>query len=285
MTTITISSDAGSVTLYAENQGRDGFYQAGQQFFQDWYSISDSKTEARERPAADGAFGIDRDWRSALPINLNGRFRGPGWAELLRTLRATLGRNLPVTVTVSDDLGVSSRVVSVRRFVPSPNPGALLVDFQLVLLATDPLMYGPAQSASTTPPTDGTGQPWPQVWPADWGTAGNPGRVTATNDGIASTPMLLTVAGGVDGVELVEITTGSVLRLERVIPVGSVVVFDAALTRAYLDAPSNDITGFLTRRDWAGFLVPPQSAATVQFNALGVKVGSPLLTVTWADAN
>jgi len=285
VTTITLTSDHGSITLYAENQGRDGFYQAGQQFFQDWYSISDSKTEIRERPSAPGAFGIDRDWRSALPLNLNGRFRGPNWATMLRDLRATLSGGLPLRVTVSDDLGVSSRMVSVRRFVPAPNPGALLADFQVVLTATDPLMYGPQQSASTAPPSGGTGQPWPQVWPADWGTAGNPGRVSAANGGAEATPLLLTVAGGVDGVELVEVTTGSTLRLERVIPAGSVAVFDAALTRAYLDTPANDITGFMTRREWSGFLIAARSTAIVQFNPLGTQVGSPLLTVTWADAN
>ncbi|MBN9208135.1 MAG: hypothetical protein J0H96_05655 [Microbacterium ginsengisoli] len=283
--TVTLTSPLGSVTLYTANQYRDGAFQAGAQFFHDWYTLSDSKTEIRERAAADGAFGIDRDWRSSLPLNLTGRFRGATWGQMLMSLRAVLSAGTPVTVTVDDAIGVSSRIVSVRHFEPSPNPGAQYVEFQAVLVATDARMFGPTQTATATPPTSGTGQAWPQVFPVDWGTPGGDGRASAANGGSAVSPLTMTVTGGADGVELVETTSGRILRLERFIPVGATVVFDADAGAVYLEVPENDLTGFMTRREWDGFQIAPFGSRTVQFNPLGTMVGSPLLTLVWADAN
>lgn len=283
--TVTIESPIGSVTLYGANQHRDGALQVGAGFFRDWYSLSESKSEVRERPVGDGAFGIDHDWRSALPLNLTGRVRGAEWATQFRRLRAIVGAGVPVWVTVIDDLGQSTRIVSIRSFVPSPNPGAQYAEYQIVMVATDSRMYGPAQAVTTFPPSAGTGQPWPQVWPADWGTPGADGRATATNNGSTTTPLSLTVTGGMDGVELVEIGSGKVLRLERLITEASTVTFDVGLTRAYIDDPANDVTGFMTRREWDGFLIPAGGSRTVQFNPLGTRTGSPFLALSWADAD
>lgn len=264
-----------------------GVYIIDAKFFQDWYTVSDSKTAHRERVLADGAFGVDRVWRAALPLTMRGRFRGPSWPSMLAALRAAASTGRPVTVTVSDPMGVSSRTVTVEDFVPYPNPGAGVVNFDLVMVAEDPLMYG--QTVSTTPvgpPTAGTGQPWPQVWPATWGTGGTDGRATAANSGGAATPLKVTVTGDLSGgVELACITNGRFLRLERVIPAGSAAIFDAALGRAYLDTPSNDITGFMTRREWEGFLIPAGGSSTVQFTPIGTPTGSPTMTLTWAPAN
>ncbi|PRB01747.1 hypothetical protein CQ044_16485 [Microbacterium sp. MYb64] len=274
------------IPMYGVNQHADNVIQLDGQFFQDWYSISDSKSDVRERPSRDGAFGIDRDYRTALPLTANGRVRGAGWASQLASLRAALGAGQQVTATVNDELGVSNRKVSIRRFTPSPNPGVSILEFEVIMVATDPLMYGATQTASTGVPTAGTGQPWPQVWPAPWGTPGNSGRVTAVNSGSQPTPLTLTVAGGLDaGVELVEITTGSRLLLNRPIPVGSNAVFDASIGRVYLDTPTNDISGFLARREWDGFQVPKFGQSTVQFNPLGTQTGTPTLTLSWAPAN
>lgn len=280
--TVTIAG----VTMYGDNQHADNTIQVDGKFFQDWYSVSDSKSDVRERPSRDGAFGIDADWRTALPLELNGWVRGAGWASQLASLRAAFGSRQAVTVTVNDELGVSTRKVSVRRFTPTPNPGVNRLEFDVVMIATDPLMYGPTQTVTVGVPTSGTGQPWPQVWPALWGTPGNSGRATAVNTGSQPTPLTLTVAGGLDaGVELVEINTGSHLLLNRPIPVGSNAIFDASVGRVYLDTPTNDISGFLTSRDWDGFQVPAFGTSVVQFNPLGTQTGTPTLTLTWAPAN
>ncbi|OZB79649.1 MAG: hypothetical protein B7X41_19250 [Microbacterium sp. 14-71-5] len=280
--TVTINT----IPMYGVNQHADDVIQVDGQFFQDWYSLSESKTDIRERPAKDGAFGIDRDYRTALPLTLNGRVRGTSWPTQLASLRAGLGRGQTVTVTVTDHLGISNRSVSIRRFTPVPNPGVNLLTFEVIMAALDPFMYGTTQSVTVGVPTAGTGQPWPQVWPAPWGTPGNSGRATAANTGSQPTPMTLSVAGGLDaGVELVEINTGSRLLLNRPIPVGSNAVFDASIGRVYLDTPTNDISGFLTRRDWTGFQIPGNGSSVVQFNPLGAQTGTPTLTVSWAPRN
>lgn len=263
----------------------EGTYILERGFFDAWYSTSDSKADVRERPAGDGAFGIDRDWRTALALPMTGRFRGAGWPAMLASLQAAVNTGQGVTVTVSDDLGTSSRVVSVRRFTPRPMPGAKLCYFDMDLLATDPRRYGPVLSPSTGLAVAGTGQPWPQVWPATWGTGGSSGRVTATNFGTAPTSPLLFVTGGLDaGVQLVEITTGSYLQLDRLIPAGSTAYFNTRTSRVYLENPANDISGWLTRRDWAGFRIPAGGTRTVQFNNLGIASGTPSLTVQFSPA-
>lgn len=261
----------------------DGQYVVGGKFFTDWYSLAPSKTEVRNRPAQDGAFGIDRDWRSELVLTMEGRFRGPGWAGMLTALSKAAGQG-PVPVTVTDDIDSSTRTLNVRGFTPTPMPGARLCYFAVDLVATDPRRYGATVTVSTGLPTSGTGQPWPQVWPADWGTGGNPGRVTMTNTGGAPTSPLLKVTGGLSRVQLVEITTGAYLQLDREIPAGGAVFFNTRTSKVYLDTPANDISGFLTRGDWAGFTIPAGGTRVVQFNGSGAS-GTPLLTASYAPAN
>lgn len=282
---MTTTVQFGPLTMTGTTPVADGRYVVGASFFNAWYSVSDSKTEIRERPAQDGAFGIDRDWRSGLAIPMEGRFRGDTWPTMLTDLQKAAAVGSSVLVTVNDPVGVSSRRVQVRNFRPSPNPGAKLCYFTMDLFAVDARRYGPQVSVSTGLPTPGTGQPWPQTWPAQWGTGGTDGRVTLVNTGGASTSPLLVVTGGLDqGVQLVEITTGSYLQLDRVIPTGGTVYFDARTSRVWLDQPSNDISGFLSRRDWAGFQVPAGSTRTIQFNGLGTVSGSPLLTAQYSPA-
>ena len=62
-------------------------------------------------------------------------------------------------------------------------------------------------------------------------------------------------------------------------------MFDASIGRVYLDTPTNDITGFVTRREWAGFQIPRLGQSVVQFNPLGTQTGTPTLTLMWAPAN
>jgi hypothetical protein len=151
------------------------------------------------------------------------------------------------------------------------------------MLAVDPARYGPAESVSTGIAVAGSGYTWPAVWPADWGIGGVDGRVSVTNDGSVETWPIMQVTGGLSaGVELVEVITGSRLRLDRQIPLGSTAYFNARTGRAYLDSTANDISGFMTGRDW--WSVPPGATRTVQFNPLGAVTGTPVLTVTIAPA-
>jgi hypothetical protein len=262
-------------------QRADDVYQVGSKFFSDWYSLSDSKSDIRERPVAHGAYGIAEDWRSSLVMEMDGWFRGASWLSMMNALRAAISTGPMVTVSVTDDEGTTSRSVSVRRFVPAPDPGARVCDFSLLMVALDPLRYGPAVSVSTGLPTAGGGLAYPITYPIGYGTAGNPGRVVTVNPGTAETYSSLEITGGMSGgFELTETSTGRVVRFERPIPLGSTVYLNPRTGRASIDGAS-DVSGYLTRSDW--WSVPAAIGGTpgsreIQFVALGAVTGTPTLT-------
>lgn len=252
----------------------------------DWYTIPDSKSAIRERAQLDGAFNIDRDWRQSAAISVVGVYVGSSDTDATqakRTLRQAIGSGATATMTVTDPLGPTSRQVSIRVVKIADDKGGHAFTFSIDSVAMDPYRYGPPVSASAGLATAGTGYPWPAVWPADWGSGGSDGRASVTNSGDAETWPILQVRGGIaSGVELVEIATGSDLRLDRQIPQDSVAIFNSRTGRVYLDSAANDITGFLTRREW--WSVPPGATRTVQLNPLGPTTGVPSLTVTIAPA-
>ena len=272
----------GAVTMDGTYQRTDGVYQVGPRFFSDWYSVPDSKSDIHERSGAHGAHGIAEDWRSSLVIEMDGWFRGPSWLSMMNALRAAVSTGSMVTVFVTDDEGTTSRSVSVRRFVPSPDPGARVCEFSILMVSPDPLRYGPVQIASTGLPTSGGGIAYPVTYPIGYGTPGNPGRITVSNPGTAGTYSLLEITGGMSGgFELTEITTGRVNRFVRPVPVGSTVVLNLRTGRASLNGPS-DVTQYWTRQErWS---VPDGGSRTVQFSALGVVTGAPTLTARTAPA-
>lgn len=273
----------GGLTLDGTYRMADGVLQVGPRFFSDWYSVPESKVELTERPTADGAFDIDQDLLSALPLQLDGWYRGADWASTMNTVIGELSSGRPLTVSVADEVGSTTRQVSVRRFIPRPNPGARMFEFTLIMVALDPRRYGPHVETATGLSTPGTGVEWPIAFPVEWGTPGLDGRAEVANDGYALSWPVLEVTGGLsEGVELVEVETGSRLRLDRPIPDGSRVVFDSRSGRVYLDVPENDVTGFLTRREW--WPVPGQTSRAVRFLGLGTVTGTPILTVRVAPA-
>ena len=254
-----------------------------------WYSGAPSRRSVRDRPLADGAFGVSRFYRGARVISVQGSYIGSSVADAYQardTLAALQSDGRSSQFVVTDDLGVRSCSVELIS-EPVPDEGLFSPFFKwsFDVVAPDPRKYGPTLAPFTGLPTAGTGYVWPAVWPADWGSGGNPGRVTASNTGTSATEPVLEVLGGLaGGVELVEVTTGSYLRLERDIPSTSTVFFNTRTARAYLDVPANDISSFLTRRDWGGFSIPAGGTRTVQFNGLGAVSGTPRLTVRFSPA-
>jgi len=254
-----------------------------------WYDGAPSRSVVRERPQSDGAFGVSRYYRGARVITVEGEWVGSTMADAYAardTLAGVQADGLPSTFTVTDELGARSCEVTLEKSpVIDDVLRAPFFAWSFDVVARDPRKYGAEVTASTGVPTSGTGYTWPATWPATWGSGGSPGRVTLTNTGTSDTSPTLEVSGGLGGgVELVEITTGSYLRLEREIPTSSTVFFDTRTARVYLDIPANDISSFLTRRDWAGFTVPGGASRTVQFNPLGAVSGTPVLTARYAPA-
>ncbi|MDJ0337474.1 hypothetical protein [Cryobacterium sp. PH31-O1] len=260
----------------------------GQLYFNDlgdWYTGAESKTDVHERDQADGANEIESDWRASAVFTFTGWYEGETWTDVLRMIdafnRAVVRRRLgPVTVT--DELGSTSRIVSVRSSPVHEDKFSKSFTFAIDMLAPDPLRYGPAVSVSTGLPTSGGGLAYPVTYPVGYGAAGNPGRVVAMNPGTAETFSLLEVTGGMSGgFELTEISTGRVNRFVRPVPVGSTVVLNLRTGRALLDGPS-DVTQYWTRQErWS---VPAFDSRTVQIAALGVVTGTPTLMARTAPA-
>ena len=271
----------GTVTMDGTYRRDDDVYQVGPKFFSDWYSMPDSKSDINERPVGHGAFGAAEEWRSSLVLQMDGWCRGASWLSMMGALKSSVSTGPMVTVSVTDDEGTTSRSVSVRRFVPVPNPGARVCDFTILMVARDPLRYGPAVTVSTGLPTSGGGIAYPITYPIGYGTPGYPGQIAVSNPGTADTYSLLEVTGGLaGGFELTEVTTGQVIRFERPIPAGSTVYLNPRTGRASIDGQS-DVSGYLTRSEW--WSVPAASGGIpgsreIQFNSLGAVTGTPTLT-------
>lgn len=257
----------------------------------DWQRVPDSKSEARERPQADGAFGIGVDWRQSLAFSVKGVYLGGSHADVQqakRTLKLAAGRGKSIPVSVTDVDGRFTRMVSVRSLIPDDDHGRAEFTFTLDLLAFDPLMYGDPVSVPTGVPVAAGGLVWPlgsgsAFW--DWGADGTSGRVTLPNDGTAGTWPTVTATGGLSGGFVATAVQGDTVRsvrFERVIPDGSLVSINFRTGRAWIDAPGNDVSGFITVGDF--FQVPAGSSLDVQFAPLGVVTGSPLFTATVSPA-
>ncbi|MDJ0323164.1 hypothetical protein QMG61_05225 [Cryobacterium sp. PH31-AA6] len=283
MTETTI--DIAGLTVHGEDQHTSGALQFVNLI--DWYSITESKSDVRERPQAHGAFGIADDFRKSAVISFDGWCECDSWAETLtrmREVRRALNGNRPALITVTDELGATSRTVSVRTAPLKEDQFARRFTFAVDMVAPDANRYGPAASVSTGLPTSGGGIAYPIVYPISYGTPGNPGRVITENPGDEDTYSLLEVTGGLGGgFELTEGQTGQALRFERVIPLGSTVFLNPRTGRAYLDTPGNDVSGFLTRREW--WSVPAQGSREIQFASIGVVTGTPTLTARTSPAH
>lgn len=249
----------------------------------DWYGVPDSKSPVNDRPQANGAYGIADDWRQSAAISFKAFYSGADRVDMLRNqnaLTGAFGTGHPVTATLTDELGPTSRVVSIRNARPRDTKGQSVVVFDVDMIAPDPLRYGPALTVSTGLPTAGGGIVYPITYPIDYGTPGNPGSITVSNLGTADTYSLLEVTGGLSGgFELTETTTGRITRFERPIPLGSTVYLNPRTGRVSLDGPS-DVSDFLTRSGW--WSVPAGGTREIQFNSIGAITGTPTLTARTA---
>lgn len=140
-----------------------------------------------ERAQADGANGIEDDWRAAAVFTVTGWYDGKTWADVLTMINAfnsAVVRRKLGAVTVTDDLGPTSRVVSVRSSPVREDKFSKSFTFEIDMLAPDPLRYGPAVTVTTGLPTAGGGLAYPIVYPINYGTPGNPGRVVTEIRGL-----------------------------------------------------------------------------------------------------
>jgi len=128
------------VTFYdAPRNGGVGFFFSD---MEDWYGVTPSKTPVNERAQADGAHGAEVILHQSAVISAKCFYSGSDRADMLRNqnvLLGALGSGRQVTATFTDELGPTSRLVSVENAKPSDTKGQSVVQFAIDLLARDPL--------------------------------------------------------------------------------------------------------------------------------------------------
>lgn len=269
----------GGETFYGEFQDEPGVLHFSD--LSDWYSGSNSKTDIRENPEGDGAFDIDREWRSSLPMSIEGWCEAGSWATAERIILRMRSNLIPKTMRdmeVTSPAGITARKVSIRRLQIRENPAEGAFDFGVDVVATDPSMYGPAVVTSTGLPTISGGLAFPLSFPLDLGDAGDPGRLTTANPGSSDAFTDFEVTGGTiqDGFAIVNVTTGRRLVYDTPLLAGQIIYFDSRTSEVYVGSPENDVASNLTTREW--WAVPPATSYDVQFEALGAVTGTPILT-------
>lgn len=284
---------AGSPTEMADSVNYFGY---GFTSNDDWYTVGDSKSDLDERPVADGAFGILRDWRPSLPLEFLGWYRGPDRASVRaarRYLQKVIGNGSEVTMKFVDEDESTSRGVSIRSMVPS-NDSGLYFRVTVDAVALDPDAYSDAQIFTTGVPVSGGGLLFPlgtnrssgavdasaPYW--DFGADGTSGRLTITNDGTTETYPVLSASGGLaGGFSATDVTTGETVTLSRQIPVGSTVVIDQRTGTAIIDG-QGDVSGFIT--SYGFFSIGPGETHVIQFSPIGAVTGTPQFQLTEQDA-
>lgn len=214
---------------------------------QGWDSGAPVRGTSSDRPASNGAFGISRAWKSARVVTLDGSLLGDSALDVIglkRELAALQADGVPFVLSVEDEAGVLSSVVTINGAPAVEDAAENTADFRLVLIAADPVRYGLTVSTSTGLPGGGTGFVYPAYDPAGfafYGALGSLGRVTVSNAGTADVWPVFEVADT------------------------HVVVVDTASGEVLVDGQS-DGGASLLRAEW--FPIPANSTVTVQFSLI-----------------
>jgi hypothetical protein len=255
-----------------------------------WWEGPPIRSSTSPRNQADGDFGSVRNWRGSRPVTVEAGYIGAAMSDtraMIRRLAAMQASGVPSPFRVTDaDGSLQSVMALVAPPVPPKQLGVPRFDFSFDVVGYDPLLYGDPVVTTTGVPVSAGGLVWPLGSGSgyiDFGAASSSGRATTANPGSAATLPLLEVTGGLSlGFVIADVMTGSYIRVDRVVPLGSTVFINQRTGRITIDAPGNDIGQFVTRRD----LLPVPAGATRQFqlSPLGAVTGTPILTVRTSPA-
>lgn len=288
---MTITLTIGSLTFSSDPTVKLGI---SADSLQGWFSGPPVKTEPDDRANGDGVFGVTEFFRSARPITFSGLYTGTGdeAADFLvaRQISGIFASGVPGTISVDDPAGtLTSEVMPISdAALVTPLLGGMC-EYTISLLAFDPVRYGPTTTVSTGLPMSGGGLEYPLYSGGSGGTLyygsnGNLGRVTLTNNGTADVWPTFTVTGQLDDGFYIQCLSGpdsgDVLRYDRVVPAGTTVSIDSRTGEVLVDGVS-DASTYLTRDEF--FSVPAMSSIDVQFNSISTSSGSPTMTPTVRD--
>jgi hypothetical protein len=252
-----------------------------------WWDTTKPRVGSDPRPEWHGDFGQDNVYLEPRFITVSGVFQSRENPDLVMSARdaiAALHEAGEFDFTVSDGVvgRVTARLASELLWDVDYAPGCAW--FEFTVKADDPRKYGQKQTLSTGAPTAGVGIADPLLDPIQEGAAGNLGRVELVNAGTAPSEPMVRVSGGLsEGFELLCIETGSVVRVTRPIPDGSVIDIDMGAGQVWIDQQSPLSAMYVPVAEW--FSVKPGATCTIQFTPLGVVTGTPMVTVEFAEAS
>ena len=148
----------------------------------------------------------------------------------------------------------------------------------LQFYAPDPLKYAPTQTLTTGLPTSGGGLTYPLAYPLNYGAAGNPGRVVATNTGSADVSPVLTITVPIDsaGFQVTSVEDGLTVQFNGAVGANDTFVIDTRTGISTL----NGSTRYVTFTSWPK--IPANSSRTFAFGALGAYSSLAALSVAFA---
>jgi hypothetical protein len=281
---VTLTSPDDSITFRALPEF--GGFVYDNETLQRWYEPAETEPEVDSRPNANGSYGLGTVYTSEHRPLIVGQYYGANSIEAKaqrQRLIAMRNEGNPIKMTVKDESGmVTSREVWLVDYAAPFAADFSHFTFDIDLIAPDPLRYGAETSASDGMPTQGSGLVWnlgtaPSGLYFDWGTPGNPGRISLTNNGgTASAPRIEVGGAGAigGGFRVTEMETGRELTFARATFNSDVIIFDSRTQRAYLNG--GDVTGLMTARQW--FSIPKGATRRYQITPLGTVSGSPTIT-------
>lgn len=243
-----------------------------------WYGQTANKLRGEERPQAHGAFRRTRALRTSRAVTFKTGYRDgtPEEVEAETLELSAFGAEGEIVMIVEDALGRTQRIVNVDIIDDQDTNRRYTGDILVGLTADDARRYQVDTDVSwlqTGPPSAGMGRTWPAVRPLIWPGGGSSGRIALANTGTASSAPQLRVRGGFGSTLITCVETGARIGLDRLVPDGSVVVFDFDAHTATIDGQS-DVSRWIRWREWE--TIPRGETRTFQFDVTD-PVGSPVL--------
>lgn len=232
-----------------------------------------------QRPNAHGVFGSPV-WAAARTVSLVGECRTNQQRDALLAAfsAATVfsGSATPPTLAINQaglTLNTSAQVI---RSGAIKNPGEWGLGrfgFQVDWRCTDPILYGTLVTVGPLVLAAATGGAVFPAFPSGvfaWGTLPTPQTATLTNSGSADAPVVLTVSANgaafTGGFQIIETSTGRILRYVDDLAAGDVVVFDSSTGSVTINA-SADRRNSVSVGQWTP--VPAASSRTFYLAPLG----------------
>lgn len=224
------------------------------------------RAQREQRSGADGEWDTN-PLRGAREVSWIGKVEAPSHAALEQSQRAFTGIALRGEV-IGESEGL---ILSANAFVSEGQKFAHYTDtvgvYQLTVVASDPLLYGPPVLLSTgLDGAVGTGRVWPRVWPRDWGVpAGTTaGAVTVPNSGTAPYWPTLRVDGPVTNPVVTLNDTGDWVRFNGTLTAGQWLDIDCQNRRVLLNGQVSQAARVTFSGRW---LCIPVGGASMSYDA------------------